>query len=108
MNERQAREKGYEFTGAYSRDKEEMKARAKRERDEGNKAVVVNVPPNRLSRGHRGMGYAVYRIESEKNKAFRKAKEKAAKVLTLKRKLAEAEAEVNEIKVELYNLTKED
>jgi hypothetical protein len=60
MNEVQARQEGLSFTGHYSHDKEEVKANAKKIRDQGFNARVVNIPPNPLSRGHHGMGYSVY------------------------------------------------
>jgi predicted HAD superfamily phosphohydrolase YqeG len=41
MNERQARDAGYSFTGHYSRNKEEAKEYAKELRSNGNKAIVV-------------------------------------------------------------------
>ncbi len=80
MNEKQAVQKGYVFTGAYSHDKEEMKARAAAERAKGNKACVMDVPASPLSRGSRGMGYSVYFIESEANKQAQEAKQRAIKV----------------------------
>lgn len=67
MNERQAEKAGYSFYGAFSWDKEEMKYAAQGLRAKGNKAIVVNVPPNPLSRGNHGMGYSVYWIQSETN-----------------------------------------
>jgi len=104
MNERQARQAGYSFTGCYSHDKEEMKARAKEERAKGNKAIVVNVPTSKLSRGYHGMGYSVYFIESEENKEQKRLEIKANRIKNLERKLAEAELEVVEIKAELEGL----
>jgi len=80
MNERQAEEAGYHFTGAYSHDKEEMKAQAKQEREKGYLAIVVNCPPNPLSRGHHGMGYSVYHKETPELTVRLKA-EKEAKEL---------------------------
>ncbi len=69
MNERQAMKLGYVFSGNFSWDKEEMKLRAKELRVLGNKAVVVTIPPNPLSRSHHGTGYSVYWIQSEANRA---------------------------------------
>jgi hypothetical protein len=60
MNEKQAMEKGYGFTGAYSHDKDEMKTRLEEYKKVGYKGAVVSIPPNPLSRGHHGMGYSVY------------------------------------------------
>ena len=68
MKEKQAIEKGYRFSGVYSHDKEEVKNRIAEEKVKGNKAVLVNKPPSRYSRGHHGMGYSMYVIESEENK----------------------------------------
>lgn len=68
MTEREAVKKGYSFTGAYSHDKEEMKLRAAEERAKGNKAIVVDTPPSKYSRGYSGMGYSVYYIQSEANR----------------------------------------
>lgn len=68
MNRLQAITKGYVYHGAYSRDPEEAKARAKNLRSQGNKAIVVGERDSKYSRGSRGMGYAVYWIQSEVNK----------------------------------------
>ena len=56
--EKEAIERGYEFTGIYSHDKAEVKNR--QNEYTGYKTLLVNVPPNKLSRGHHGMGYSVY------------------------------------------------
>lgn len=97
MNERQAVQAGYSFTGAYSHNREEMKNRAKEERAKGNKAVVVNTPPNPLSRGHRGMGYSVYYIESEANKQTREKKQRIMKIRNMNAELIAAKAKVVEL-----------
>lgn len=68
VSKNHALEEGYYFHGAYSHDLEEMKQRAAELRFQGHKAVVVNEPPSPLSRGHHGMGYSVYWIESEESK----------------------------------------
>jgi hypothetical protein len=76
-----------------------MKQQALKLRDEGNKAMVVNVPPNPLSRGHHGMGYAVYWIESPKNIEDREKEQKENFRLSLLRereKLVERLEEINE------------
>jgi hypothetical protein len=97
MNERQAVQVGYVFTGAYSHNKEDMKDRAKKERARGNKAVVVNIPPNPLSRGSRGMGYSVYYIESETNKQAREKKQRIMKIRNMSAELNVAKAKVAEL-----------
>jgi len=61
MNKQRAEQEGYQFTGDYSHDRDEMKANAKKIREEtGYSAIVVNTPPSPLSRGSHGMGYSVY------------------------------------------------
>jgi len=60
MTKLQAIQQGLSFTGSYSHDKEEQKFNAGEIRKQGYRAVVVNVPPDKLSRGHHGMGYSVY------------------------------------------------
>lgn len=71
MNEAQARSLGYRHHGAFGRNKEDIKARAKELRSLGNKAIVVNITAPPYSRGHHGMGYGIYWIESEENKRIR-------------------------------------
>ena len=104
MNKIEATQKGYVFTGAYSHNKEEMKERAKAERAKGNKACVVEVPSSKYSRGYRGMGYSVYYIESEANKAAREAKTRAIKIHQLQNELQKARAEVVRINALLKEL----
>jgi len=60
MNERQARERGYEFSGNYSWDKEEIKHKIASYRKAGFKALLVTIPPNPYSRGGHGPGYSAY------------------------------------------------
>jgi len=60
MNERDARAEGLQFTGHYSHDKEDIKIKALKIRSFGFRAIVVNVPTSKLSRGSHGMGYSVY------------------------------------------------
>ena len=96
MNKRQAEAWGYFFTGHYSHDKDEMKLRAAEERKRGNKAVVVDVPTDKLSRGYRGMGYSVYMIKSEKN--IQKEARDAAVL-----KMLDAQCRVNEMLTMLNN-----
>src|SRR6185503_6363850 len=104
MNERQAIEKGYTFHGAYSHNKEEMKARAAQLRAEGNQAVVVNTPPSKLSRGYRGMGYSVYWIESAENKAKREEAARRNKLANLKSRRQKLLDEVAEVETQLSDL----
>ena len=96
MTERQARQQGYSFHGAYDHDKDVIKRRAAELRAQGNKAVVVNVPPNPLSRGYHGMGYSVYWIESEANIEKRNAEDSQNKRNNLRNlivaKISELEA----------------
>lgn len=102
MNERAAREAGYEFTGIYVRsfEHEEAKSRAKKLREEGNKAIVVKVPDSPLSRGGRGHGYSVYWIESPANKTVRLMKQAEQNIANAKWRIQKLEekykAEVDE------------
>jgi hypothetical protein len=104
MTKRQASANGYVFLGAYSHNKEEMKERAKRERAKGNKAVVVNVPPSKYSRGSRGMGYSVYFIESEANKKKRTRENLELKIAGKKLELDRLINEAYEIRIKLEEL----
>lgn len=60
MNKKQAESKGYRFTGVYESDKEKVIARRDELKQKGYKAIVVTVPPNKLSRGFHGDGYSLY------------------------------------------------
>lgn len=60
MTEIDARREGLRFTGSYAFDKEEVKLKAKAIRDLGFRAIVVNVPGSKYSRGGPRMGYSVY------------------------------------------------
>jgi len=62
MNERQAESEGLQFTGIYSRNKEEARARLDQERAShpGAKLKLVTVPDSKLSRGGGGKGWSIY------------------------------------------------
>jgi hypothetical protein len=60
MNERQANEKGYSYTGIYARYKNEVQVRLDKIRSNGYRAVMVTVPDSPYSRGVIGVGYSVY------------------------------------------------
>ncbi len=60
MNEQQARDIGYSFTGIYERNKDDVTQRLNDMREMGYKAVIVTVPDSPLSRGTVGTGYSVY------------------------------------------------
>ena len=60
MTEKQARDKGYIFTGIYERDKEEVKSRKKDLEFENYRTVLVVVPDSKYSRGPKGTGYSLY------------------------------------------------
>jgi hypothetical protein len=105
MTEQDARAQGYEFSGAYSNDKAEMKERAKKEKANGNKAIVVNVPTSKLSRGSKAMGYSVYVLKSEKNKTDEHNERKQSKLNQLEAekkrlldKIKEIDSEISELK----------
>jgi predicted RNA-binding protein YlxR (DUF448 family) len=113
MTEKQAEKNGYNFTGSYSHDKEEQKNEAKKIREQGFKACVVNNPPSRYSRSHRGMGYSVYaekkyfdeKVKKEllKRISFVENRKKQAYDEYLK-KLEDIEKEAKEMKIKLENL----
>jgi len=63
MNEKQAQQKGYRFTGDYERDKESLKERANEYKKQGYKVVICAVPDSPLSRGVVGVGYSIYAEE---------------------------------------------
>jgi len=63
MNEKQAQQKGYSFTGDYERDKEELKERANEYKKQGYKVVICTVPDSPLSRGGVGVGYSIHAEE---------------------------------------------
>lgn len=60
MNEKQAEEKGYNFTGIYEFDEVPVKDKLEKIRQSGYKAVMVMVPGSSLSRGGPRRGYSVY------------------------------------------------
>ena len=101
MNKRQAEAAGYEFTGAYSWDKEEMKAAAAAERAKGNRAVTVDMAPSKLSRGYHGTGYSVYIIKSEANIAAEAVERHDRKVASLQAGIAKKKAELESLEAEL-------
>ncbi|MBU1621767.1 MAG: hypothetical protein KKD77_21975 [Gammaproteobacteria bacterium] len=75
MNVKQAIEKGYSLTSAYSHNKEEIKTKIIEEKKKGNKAVLVNIPPSKYSRGYHGM-YIMYIIKSPANIKYELNKKK--------------------------------
>jgi hypothetical protein len=62
MTEKEAKMKGYQYTGHYSRYKEEMKAKIQELKNLGFKAVLVPVKANPYSRGQNTgiTGYSIY------------------------------------------------
>ena len=104
MNEKQAIQSGYDYTGLFSYNKEEMKAEAAKLRQIGNKAVVVTIPPNKYSRGHHGTGYSVYWMECPANIAIRKLQEKNQKMNQLRNALADLERKADEIRNQMEAL----
>lgn len=83
MNKKQAIEEGYEFIGAFSFNKDEMKLRVKKEKIKGYLAVVIHNPPNKYSRRYSGIGYSIYRKDTPKT-LERKEQEKKEKEQKLK------------------------
>jgi hypothetical protein len=100
MNKQQAINAGYVFTGAYSRDKNEMKERAGKIKQDGYLTVVVEEPKDKLSRGYGGRGYSVYAKPTEK-----KLQEKAAYQQMLVDKVI---SDTGKIQIALANKTKEE
>jgi len=99
MKKEQAMQNGYQFSGVYSWDKDEVKARIKEERKKGNKAILVTVPPNKLSRGHHGTGYSMYIIKSDENV-------KAEKILKIKSDIVNLEEMLKKKRLEATELEK--
>jgi predicted xylose isomerase-like sugar epimerase len=60
MKKLEAIKAGYQFTGMYKRDKEEVQAEVRELKKQGYKAVVVTEPDSPLSRGPKGTGYSVF------------------------------------------------
>ena len=60
MTEQQAREKGYSYTGAYERFKDELNDDIQRLKKQGYKCAIVTVPDSKLSRGPISCGYSIY------------------------------------------------
>lgn len=106
MNEKQANEKGYHFQGSFSHFKDEMKTKVAELRQAGNKAIVVNTPPSKYSRGHHGMGFSVYWIESAENRANRYEADRLRKTEALLNEWQKLSVRIDEIKKELSNLEK--
>jgi hypothetical protein len=101
MNEKQATEKGYRYTGIYSRDIEEVKnTRDVRFRDKGYKAVLVTKKDSAYSRGPRGVGYSIYAEE----KYFVDLKKQMLKtrLLTIPAELVSLQAEFEQAQKKLY------
>ena len=104
MNEAEAMEAGYVFHGAYSRNKEEIKTRAKELKALGNKAIVVRVPDSKYSRGPRGVGYSVYWIESEENYKARIKKETETRLKRMQAELDKINAKRDQLIDDIYEL----
>jgi hypothetical protein len=105
-HERKALQDGYTRQGAYSWNNEEMKQRAAELRKRGNKAKVIYIPADPLSRSGGG-GYAVMWIESEVNKAERI---RVDKLRRLNQKIATRDrmkAELDALQVEIDALAAE-
>lgn len=68
MTKNQAEKKGYSYTGVYSRDMDNVKARIVEEKAKGNRAVLVTEPISKYSRSaNRAPGYSMYVIKSAAN-----------------------------------------
>ena len=60
MNEKQARDRGYSFTGVYNFAKEDSVARLDQIKANRYKAILVYIPTSKYSRGGGSGGYSVY------------------------------------------------
>ena len=60
MNKQQAESQQLIYHGAYNQGKEVIKTRAQELRRKGYRAVVVDIPASKYSRGSHSMGYALY------------------------------------------------
>jgi hypothetical protein len=106
MNERQARQEGFSYTYG-GRTHEEIKETAAKLRREGNRAIMVWVPPNPLSRGYDCGHYSVYWIESDSNRAKRIHGENLRKLESLKQKYKELTDELVAMYSEIKAMEKE-
>jgi len=106
MNARQAQDAGYVFTGIYSWDHKEVKARAAELRKQGNKALTIYEPASKYSRSSSGGGYSVYWIESEKNKAIRLDASRKRQIENLKRQAQELRNQLAEVELHISELEK--
>ena len=103
MNEKTAKEKGYEFTGIYSFNKGEVMPRLAAIKAKGYKAVVAFVPGDPLSRCHRSGGYSVMveprMLLDETAKSYRDAvnSQAAAAASIMKAAIDKANAEIAEL-----------
>jgi len=59
MNEETALRRGYDTTGHFTWDRDELKPKLAEYHKQGYKALIVSIPPNPLSRGHHGTGYGI-------------------------------------------------
>lgn len=101
---RQLEEQGYTFHGAYSWNKDEIKARAAKLREEGHKARMVWTPGSKYSRSGSGGGWSVYWIESEESKLARKERQLQGAIFSIERELAEMETKKAELEARLAEL----
>ena len=98
MNERQAREAGYSFTGIWERSwkKDIVKEKAKELRKQGNKAIMVSEEG----------GYSVYWIESPVIKAAKEEKERVCIIIFIQREIDNKLREIEELKIRMKELQK--
>lgn len=104
MNERQAREKGYQFSGYYSKNRVEVKQWIEDERKKGNKAILVTVPQHPLSRGYHGTGYSVYHIISPDNKKILELKQINTQIENLEYERIKLLEQLKEVDAKLLKL----
>lgn len=103
MNEKTAKQKGYEFQGGYDFNREVLEPRLAEIKRQGYKAVIAFVPSNPLSRGHRGGGYSImtepkYRLDRTAKEYIAAVNGKAAAAASImKAAIDKANAEIAEL-----------
>lgn len=111
MTEKQAIDEGYSFTGHYSYCKDDMMLCRDLIQKQGNKAIVVPIPPPLSIKIVMGitipgrMGYSIYWKESDENRAARIKYIKATKVSKLRDKKLNLEIQIAAIQGQIDELS---
>ncbi len=102
MNEKQAIEKGYHFTGIYGFNKEGVEQAAATERLKGNKAVTVYAPSSPLSRGNHGGGWKAMIKKSETNLQAERITQLDWQIKNIESKIIDKEKSLGKLGAELF------